>query len=83
MTNSSIYFGEHTGAPDPAEWNGQSVIPVTVMLTLIASIAVGSRMYTRTAITNSLGWSDWFILVALVRQSVYLFVPRKRGQVKR
>lgn len=46
------------------------IIGITWTFTLLAIIAIVLRLYTRHKLTRSLGWEDWFMLIAGILQLV-------------
>lgn len=51
------------------ETRGSEIVITNGVGLVIASIAVGIRIYTRVAITRNFGWDDIFILLALVNNA--------------
>jgi hypothetical protein len=60
--------------PDPSEFSGGMVIPCAVTTAALSSVFVALRFYTRAGILHVLGWEDWLVLIALVRESSLLRV---------
>ena len=50
------------------------IITTTVIVSVIANIAVALRMATRKWIVRSIGWDDWTMVMADVSQSPSLSV---------
>lgn len=62
-------------APLPSDLPHDSLKPNIVASSaicwVIAAFFVGLRFYTRGVIIHVIGWSDWSILVALVRRTCH------------
>jgi len=61
--------GEVGASPLPHNSERTAIIVCAVICVALAAVFVGLRVLTRTKIVKVLGWSDWCILVALVRLS--------------
>ncbi|KAM0328650.1 hypothetical protein ACHAQA_005062 [Verticillium albo-atrum] len=53
------------------ETNGPMVIGITVGFTVVATVSVAGRFYTRGVILGSIGKDDWSMLIAIVFSLVY------------
>lgn len=51
---------------DPNEYNGTGVIVCGAITTAVATVFVAARFYSRVGLLHTVGWEDWFILLALV-----------------
>ena len=51
--------------------SGEAVVGVTIAMTILASMAVITRLYTRFGIVRNAGTDDVFIVLALVRLRAY------------
>lgn len=50
---------------DPNDYNGSGVIVCAAITTSIATVFVAARFYSRAGLLGTVGWEDWFMLVAL------------------
>jgi hypothetical protein len=51
---------------------GPSILGASYLLTILAGVSVGLRMYTRIKVTVQVGWDDWVMLLAMCLQIAYL-----------
>ena len=55
---------------------GPTIDAVNWAFTLVATAAVGARIYAKTKLTHNIGWDDFWILVSIVRLSLAYWIQR-------
>ncbi len=55
--------------------NQAPIIAIWVTMTVLASVTVGMRFYTRRLILRILGPEDWLILISMVCPRLCVFPP--------